>query len=160
MSASLGKTDSTELKWFIRDSESWRWGGVLLLSARSTYLPCHQLLVLKGPCPYRRWGTAQGPHRRHPGFHPPPLRQTVERLDRDRAESKTLKGIIKETDNCKWIIFGSESWGTGYIIKGISLRCLPSPWLMQTFFFFVLNNLMQIRHTHFLPVDCYLQGVI
>lgn len=28
------------------------------------------------------------------------------------------------------------------------------------FFLVVLNNLMQIRHTYFLPVDCYLRGII
>lgn len=58
-----------------------------------------RLLGLTGPCLEGR-GTVTGSTRKTSGF-PPRGEKHREGLDGDLAESKRLKGIIKETANCK-----------------------------------------------------------
>lgn len=65
--------------------------GVISLSPR--------LLGLTGPYLEGRH-TATGPTQKTSGF-PPRREKHREGLDGDLAESKRLKGIIKETANCK-----------------------------------------------------------
>lgn len=65
--------------------------GVISLSPR--------LLGLTGPCLEGRH-TATGPTQKTSGF-PPRGEKHRKGLDGDLAESKRLKGIIKETANCK-----------------------------------------------------------
>lgn len=138
-----------------------------VISCRIQQLSTHPdgrvLLVLNRPCPQGR-GTAPGPTHRAsrstlptPAPHETNSRELRLRPCRIPKVKRNNKGNRQLEVNYIWLRkLRHRLYYKRHLFALFTITLTNA----DLFFVVVLNNLMQIRHTHFLPVDCYLQGII